>query len=262
MNISEMSRRGVAEAADFEARIGVIGAMEVEVNAICELLENRQSVRIGAYTYNIGNIGGVSAVVARCGVGKVNAAICAATMILTFAPQTVINTGVAGALAEELDVGDVVIADSAVEHDMDYGTLGDERGQIFFPDGRSETYFAADGETAGALAAAAESLGLHTLRGIVASGDIFVCTDEKRREIKTLFRADACEMEGAAIAHACRIYGVPFAILRSVSDRANGNSNTDFPAFTRLAAARATAVVASFARSLSQNVADGASREA
>ena len=226
--------------------IGIIVAMRSELEKLSSLIKTSTTERIGAHEFISGKLAGRDVVLVCCGVGKVNAAASAAELIMRYAPSAVINTGVAGGLASGMRVGDIVVAESAVEHDLDYGELGDERGMIFFPDGREEKNLAADKKTADALYCAAEKSGLNVRRGIVASGDVFVSDSKKKQDIIDSFDAAACEMEGAAIAHVCRLFDVPFGILRSISDCANEDSPLDFPTFVKLAADNAANVILNY----------------
>lgn len=232
--------------------IGIIGAMQSEIDLLAGLLTNRRDVTVGKHMFHTGEIGSRSVVISRAGVGKVNAAACTAAMIIRFAPAVIINTGVAGALDPALNVGDVAVADGAVEHDLDYGVLGDPRGCIFYPDGDSEINIPTDKDVADALFTASTSIGLHTLRGNVASGDIFVSDIKIKDQIRSTFGDSVlvCEMEGAAVVHVCRMWGVRCGVLRSVSDRADGGAEVDFPTFTRLAAENAAKVLKTFISSL------------
>ncbi len=227
-------------------KLGIIGAMESEVELLVSLLEKRESKKIGKHTYYTGLIGGTSAVIARAGVGKVNAAACTAAMILEFAPEYILNTGVAGALGKGIAVGDVIIADSCVEYDLDYGHLGDPRGMIFYPDSTSESELPADPELSAMLERAALDVSggeFAVKRGAVATGDRFVSSPETKADILASFpEALCCEMEGAAIAHVCRLYGIKFSVLRSMSDSADDGAKMDFPTFVKLSADRAAKI--------------------
>lgn len=235
-------------------KLGIIGAMESEVTLLVSLLQNKESKMIGKHTYYTGTIGGTPAVVARAGVGKVNAAACTAAMIHEFAPEFILNTGVAGALGVGVTVGDVIIADACVEYDLEYGSLGDARGEVFYPDGISEILLPADGELSAMLedAAAAVSGGTFAVkRGVVATGDKFVSDSDTKADILRAFpSALCCEMEGAAIAQVCRLHSVKFSVLRSMSDSADGEAEMDFPTFARLCADRAAEITARLAHTI------------
>lgn len=228
--------------------------MESEVELLVSLLDEKESYKIGKHTYYTGLLEGTPSVIARAGVGKVNAAVCTAAMILEFAPEYILNTGVAGALGEGITVGDVIIADSCIEHDLEYGSLGDARGSIFYPDSTSEIRMPASAELSAKLEAAAREVSggeFAVKRGCVATGDCFVSSTAKKSDILCAFPdALCCEMEGAAIAQVCRLYSTEFSILRSMSDSADGEAEMDFPTFVKLSADRAARITAALARAL------------
>lgn len=235
-------------------KLGIIGAMESEVELLVSLLEEKECRKLGKHTYYTGKLSGASAVIARAGVGKVNAAVCAAAMILEFAPEYILNTGVAGALGRGITVGDVIIADSCIEYDLEYGSLGDARGSVFYPDSTSEIIMPADAELSAKLEEAAKTVSggdFAVKRGAVATGDKFVSSNEAREDILSAFPdALCCEMEGAAIAQVCRLYGAKFSVLRSMSDSADGEAEMDFPTFVKLSADRAAKIAAELAKIL------------
>lgn len=213
--------------------IGIIGAMEVEVQALKDLMDNAELKEISSVMFYRGKINGIDTVVAVAGVGKVNAAVCAQTMILEYSPDYIINTGVAGGLSEELKIGDAAVADKVAEHDMDTSPLGDELG---FITGINKVYMQCDEYISGLMYDAAKSVdGINAVRGTIASGDQFIASEEQRRFIKKNFNAVAAEMEGAAIGHVCTMNNVKFGVLRAISDGANSDSTIDFPTFTKMA---------------------------
>ena len=213
--------------------IGIIGAMEVEVQALKDLMDNAELKEISSVVFYRGKINGIDTVVAVAGVGKVNAAVCAQTMILEYSPDYIINTGVAGGLSEELKIGDAAVADKVAEHDMDTSPLGDELG---FITGINKVYMQCDEYISGLMYDAAKSVdGINAVRGTIASGDQFIASEEQRRFIKNNFNAVAAEMEGAAIGHVCTMNNVKFGVLRAISDGANSDSTIDFPTFTKMA---------------------------
>ena len=213
--------------------IGIIGAMEVEVQALKDLMDNAELKEISSVVFYRGKINGIDTVVAVAGVGQVNAAVCAQTMILEYSPDYIINTGVAGGLSEELKIGDAAVADKVAEHDMDTSPLGDELG---FITGINKVYMQCDEYISGLIYDAAKSVdGINAVRGTIASGDQFIASEEQRRFIKKNFNAVAAEMEGAAIGHVCTMNNVKFGVLRAISDGANSDSTIDFPTFTKMA---------------------------
>lgn len=213
--------------------IGIIGAMDIEVDGLKAKMTDRRTRIISGVEYTSGLLGGKSAVTAVCGVGKVNAAICAQTMILSFPVTGIINTGVAGSLTAKLEVGDIAIASAAVEHDMDTTPLGDPPGYIT---GLNTVRILSDACLSGLLEDSAKALGLTYLIGTIASGDRFIYKSEQKKRLSDTFDAIACEMEGAAIGHVCRCNDMPFAIVRAISDSMTGKSEMEYPKFKLLAA--------------------------
>lgn len=208
--------------------IGIIGAMGVEVAAIIDRLEERKETTISSVTYYTGKFCGKDVVVAKCGVGKVFSAICAQTMILSFPVKRIINIGVGGSLADSLDVCDIGIADGVVQHDMDTTPLGEPLG---FLSGIDKVVLESDRAFADIIEASANRLGINTLRGIIASGDCFVSGNAKKKSIVDSFGAIVCEMEGASIGQVCYVNGVPFNVIRAVSDKADGSADVSFETF-------------------------------
>ncbi len=226
--------------------IGIIGAMHVEVETVKSLMENKVSETVSGMEFVSGTLYGSEVVVAVCGIGKVAAAMCAQTMILKYSPECVINTGVGGSLDPELHICDVVIAESLVQHDMDTSPLGDPVGLI---SGINIVNIPCDGRVTAALLKAAEALdGVHTATGVIASGDQFIASAEAKKRIVDRFGARVCEMEGAAIAQVCYTNSVPFAIVRAVSDCADGSSHMAYEEFLPNAAATAARLIEAFVR--------------
>lgn len=195
--------------------IGIIGAMDAEVQLLTAQMENIREEKIGFARFYIGQLFGKDCVVGRCGVGKVHAAMCAQSMILTYRPQVIVNIGVAGALVDELKIGDIVVAESAVQHDMDTTPVGDPMGLI---SGINIVHIPTDKKVTAALWQAAERLGYQPLRANVATGDQFVASLEKKYDLARQFGAASCDMEGGAIAQVCYEMQVPFGEYRGISD--------------------------------------------
>ena len=222
-----------------KADIGIIGAMSVEVEALIAELEDRSSETVSGVEFNTGSLFGKKIVVARCGVGKVFAAICAEAMILRYSPALLVNTGVGGALAGDLRPTDTVIAETLLQHDMDTSPLGDPKGLI---SGINRIYFDTDKRAAEIVLAAAERLGIRARLGRVASGDRFVADRADKEWIVSEFSADVCEMEGGAIAHAAFVNNTPFLVVRAISDSADGGADMDYPTFLPIAAKNSAAL--------------------
>ena len=221
--------------------VGLIGAMSVEMEALLRQLAGRRDEKVGMDVFSCGMLFGKEAVLSVCGPGKVNAALCAQSMILRFQPEWVLNLGVAGAGDEKVGIGDMVIATCAVQHDMDTSPIGDPVGFI------SKVGLIKLPCDAGLrmrlVRAANRVVGLRVFEGVIATGDQFISNGEVRRKIHERFHALAVEMEGAAVAHACYAMHTPCGIVRSISDRADGHSTMDYGSFTELAAANSTRVV-------------------
>ena len=223
--------------------IGIIGAMAMEVERLRAQMDIRETVTVSGIDFTVGALGGKDVVVAKCGVGKVYAALCAQTMILRFTPDVILNTGVGGALNPDLKIGDLVVATRTAQHDMDTSALGDPVGLV---SGINQIYFPCDEPTVAKIVDAAKSLGVQCAAGTVASGDQFVSDAAQKQRIAVLFGADVCEMEGAAIGHVCTVNAVPYAVIRAVSDQADGEAMVDYPTFAAQAAQTAAAVAARF----------------
>ena len=224
--------------------IGIIGAMTVEIEGIRAKMTKRTEKTISGITYVSGKLGKNDVVTAVCGIGKVFAAICTQTMILEFKPDVIVNTGVAGSLSPMLNVCDIAVADKVVQHDMDTSPLGDPKGLI---SGINVIYFDADERASNLLAHIAAENGINTVIGTIASGDQFIASKEVKTGIVSEFGAIACEMEGAAIGHVCYVNKVPFAVLRAISDKADGVAEIDYPTFCKMAADNYIKVISEFA---------------
>ena len=223
---------------------GIIGAMRIEVETIKALMDDKKSEVISGVEYITGTLHGKEIVIAVCGIGKVAAAMCAQTMILKYAPERIINTGVGGSLSEKLAIGDVAVAESLVQHDMDTSPLGDPVGLI---SGINIVNIPCDEKVVETLVKGVESLGgIKALKGVIASGDQFIADASKKEYIKSNFNAVVCEMEGASIAQVCYTNGVPFGVVRAVSDCADGSSHMDYGEFLPMAAANAAKLIESF----------------
>lgn len=212
--------------------LGIIGAMKIEIDAIVGCMENKKETVISGVTYFSGRLWGADAVVAQCGVGKVFAGICAQTMILKFNTDHIINIGVGGSLTIRLNVCDIGIGTAVVQHDMDTSALGDPVGLI---SGINKVEIPCDIKMCQALKKAATALGINCCDGVIASGDCFVSDNAKKNYITDTFGAIVCEMEGAAIGQVCFVNGVPFNVIRGVSDNADGSADMSFEKFTEKA---------------------------
>ena len=200
--------------------LGIIGAMDREINLLLKRMENAEESRVGYTVFHAGTLSGVPVCLARCGIGKVHAALCAQGMLLRYPVEAMLNIGVAGALREGLAVGDVVIASSCVQHDIDTTPIGDPPGLISGPD---IVHVPCDGELVSLLEQAAAQCGFKALRAAIATGDQFIAEIGKKDALSRAFGAAACDMEGGAIAQVAFEAGVPYAAYRAISDTLTGN---------------------------------------
>ncbi len=229
-------------------KLGIIGAMDVEVATLKEKMENVVSATHAGSVYCEGDLEGCPAVVVQCGVGKVNAALCAQILISVYGVTHLINTGIAGSLDAKLDIGDLVISRDAIYHDFDLHFWGRPIGQV---PGMDVTAFPADAALMEKAFASAEAENPgHTQIGRIASGDQFICSGEQKVKIIADTAARCAEMEGAAIAHAAYRNGIPFVIIRAISDKADDSADMDYPTFERIAAHRCANVTCRLAKEL------------
>lgn len=225
--------------------IGIICAMQIEIDKINEAVENKTVECCSGITFTKGTLHGKDVVTAVCGVGKVFAAICAEAMIIKYNPEVIINTGVAGTLTRALGIGDVAVSEAVVQHDMDTSPLGDPVGLL---SGINVVYVPADATVADKIKECVQSLGVKCEKGVIASGDQFINSLEKKKYISETFNAIACEMEGASIGHVCYVNNVKFAVIRAISDGAGDDSHMDYPAFAKKAAAVSAEAVKLFVK--------------
>nr|MBQ6242884.1 5'-methylthioadenosine/adenosylhomocysteine nucleosidase [Lachnospiraceae bacterium] len=226
-----------------ERPVGVIVAMEVELNTIRNAMEDPGHVRISGMDFYQGTVNGRPVVTARCGVGKVCAAICAQTMIREYAPQCILGAGIAGSL-QGLPIGGVAVADALAQHDFDLVAFGYPLGYI--PALKSE-YCSTDRGMIDTLTELAEEMSVSYACGTIVSGDSFISSDTKKQQlIRSFPNAVACEMEGAAIAQVCCMNGIPFAVIRAISDNGDEDSKEDYPAHEAMAADVSARMVLAF----------------
>lgn len=223
-------------------KIGIIGAMDIET----EKLKSQMNVvgirEIAGMSYFSGTLEAQSVVVVTCGVGKVNAATCTQILISEFKVDAVINTGVSGAIHNDLNVGDIVISTDCMEHDFDCTGFGYSYGVI---PRMQESVFKADENLVAAAyeACATSDIGVNFFKGRIVSGDQFVSSAERKAFIEEHFNAHTTEMEGASIAHVCYLSQLPFVIIRSMSDKADGSAHVNFDEFALKAADHSNKIV-------------------
>lgn len=222
--------------------IGIIGAMEEEITNVLEDMNVVATKNALGLDFHLGTLNNSNnnIVVVRSGIGKVNAALCAQVLIDLFAVDAVINVGVAGAIDKNIRIGDIVISTDAVQHDFDTSALGDEPGVISRMD---TSVFRADPQLIEEAEKAVEGIGFPVYKGRIASGDQFVSDPALKERIAKLFNPICCEMEGAAIAHACYLNRVPFVIIRAISDNAEEGCDVNYERFFRESAVTAGRII-------------------
>lgn len=203
--------------------IGIVGAMDVEVEALLPKIENQQVTKVGSHTFYTGTIEGKEVVVTQSGVGKVNAAVATTLLIQSFGVDQLIFTGIAGASEPKLEPLDVVVSTSLVQHDVDLTMFGKPKGEL---SGYEDRHFYADKNLQKyAFDASVAVLGKERVyQGIIASGDQFIANKEIVTGIYKEFNAMAVEMEGAALGQVADAFHVPYVVIRTISDKADGSA--------------------------------------
>ena len=216
----------------------LICAMDSEADGFRSMLEDRKDESCSGMIFSSGTLRGVPVTVVKCGVGKVNAALCAQTALLRYSPTAVINVGVAGGVGPGIVTGHVVIGSETVQYDFDLTAIGEEDGLVY----------SCDATLASDLFRAARKVlpeGQVSL-GRIATGDRFVGDSLSASRIRDHYGALACEMEGGAVAQVCAASGVPCGVLRAISDNANEHSDVDFPTFLSAAVKDTEKIVLSY----------------
>ena len=209
-------------------KFGIIAAMEEELKTLLLALQDKEEVTVLGKTYYASHIGQHEVVLVQSGIGKVLSAMSVTILAETFEVDAIINTGSAGAVSEGLAIGDVVIADRLVYHDVDVTAFGYAYGQM----AGQELYYQADQTLMASLQKVLNQQGIHNHVGLIATGDSFIAGQEKVDTIKHHFpEVLAVEMEGAAIAQAAQAAGKPFLVIRAMSDTAQGDANITFDEF-------------------------------
>lgn len=204
-------------------RIGIIGAMSQEVEHLASLLDDRRTRTHVGSTFHSGLLHGVEVVILQSGIGKVNAAVGTTLLLDMYRPEAVINTGSAGGFGEGLEIGDIVVSSEVRHHDVDAVVFGYEHGQV--PD--MPAAYRPDPRLVTIARECVESLGeVRVVEGLIATGDVFMACPERVAQTRTRFPTMlAAEMEAAAIAQTCHLYGCPFVVIRALSDIAGGSDN-------------------------------------
>ena len=217
------------------SKIGIIGAMELEIETLKEKMNITNTVNKANMDFFEGTLNGTDIVLVKCGIGKVNAGICAQILAGNFGVTHIINTGVAGSLDARLDIGDIVVSTSATYHDMDVTVFGYKLGEV--PQLGTPEFFA-DENLVELAKTSCETVNptIKVFKGRVVSGDQFICSESAKDAIVNNFEALCTEMEGAAIAHGAFLNKIPFVVIRAISDKADNSAEMDYPTFEREAA--------------------------
>ncbi|MGD8192298.1 5'-methylthioadenosine/adenosylhomocysteine nucleosidase [Brevibacillus ginsengisoli] len=234
-------------------RIGIIGAMDEEIALYLDAMKGTTQSTKAGITYYEGELEGKTVVVCKSGVGKVNASVCTQILIDQYQVEQVIFTGVAGAVHPQLNIGDIVVSTDCVQHDVDVTPLGFAPGQIPFTD---KWIWKADSKLQELAIEAGQSIseGIQVVSGRVLSGDQFVADRDKVQWLYQQFDAACTEMEGAAVAAVCSMNGIPFVVVRSMSDKADGSAHVNFVEFTKLASERSFEMVVKIVPKLAPSV--------
>jgi adenosylhomocysteine/aminodeoxyfutalosine nucleosidase len=208
-------------------KIAIMGAMPEEIAPILEKIGSYKTTEYAGNRYYEASYNGVELVIAYSKIGKVFSTLTAATMIEHFGAQKLLFSGVAGAISEELKVGDLIVATKLSQHDLDITAFGHPFGYV--PEGK--VFVESDAELISISKVVASQMGLHVKEGIIATGDQFVANEERKNWIGSTFGADALEMEGGSVAVVCDALNVPFFILRAISDAADMDASFSFDAF-------------------------------
>lgn len=219
--------------------IGIIGALEEEVAMFKHDMKIEHTESIAKCEYFCGILNGQNVVVTRCGMGKVNSALCTSVMIEHYHPDFIINTGVGGSLDKNLKVLDIMIATDVVQHDYNLVPLGYKLGQV---DNFDTPYFICDEKVNAAIKKTADKYGYTSYFSRFATGDRFIEADEDKRNIVNNFNAQVCDMESGAIAQVCTLSKVRFANIRTISDSGNDNAE-QFQKFLKLASTHSVIII-------------------
>ena len=223
-------------------RIGIIGAMDLEVAHLKSEMQISRIVDKAGMEFYTGTLKGVDVVIVRSGIGKVNAGLCAQILADVFQVTHIINTGVAGSLNAKLDIGDILISRDALYHDVDVRIFGYQLGEVPQMGCRE---FKADKAMIEAAVSSCKEVNpdIHVEVGRILSGDQFISDKAKKETLIADFQGDCTEMEGAAIAHSAYLNKIPFVIIRAISDKADDSAEMDYPTFEREAAKHSAKLV-------------------
>lgn len=213
-------------------RIAILSAMREELTPFLKKFPNYTQEEVGGNVFYKVAYGENELILAYSKIGKVHSALSASTMILKFGCEKLIFSGVAGGLSPKLKVGDLIVATKLCQYDVDITAFGHPLG--FIPE--SSVYIEADPHLLKVASEVTKEKGIKLEEGIIASGDSFIASSEKKKWLIENFQADAVEMEGASVANVCHLLKVPFCILRSISDSADGEADVSFDEFLEKAA--------------------------
>ena len=223
--------------------IGIIGAMQIEIEGIKNLMHNIAYKKFAHMKFFTGKIDNIDCIVALCGPGKVNAAICAQIMVYKYRPKIIINVGVAGALDKKLNMGDPVLADFVLQHDIDTSAVGDACGLI---SGLNLIKIPCSKNLNKIIEKSALKLRENIHIGIIATGDQFISNTQKRWDIKSTFNAIACEMEAGSIGQVCLLNKIEFSVIKVISDNSDEQSHIDYDNFKSIVTKKITQLIKTF----------------
>lgn len=231
--------------------LGIIGAEQQEIDLLLDLLVQEQTVDKAGCRFFCGTIHGYPVVIVKAGIGKVNAAACTQMLIDLFDVKRIINTGAAGSLNAAIDIGDIVLSTDVVQHDIDVQDLGYEPGMI--PD--TGKFFTADTKmrTLAAACCREAELPVRIWEGRILTGDQFISSSSAKERLISVYQGLCAEMEGGAIAQVCTLNHIPFLIVRSISDKADGSATMDYPQFSRMASVRSARLTETLIRRLASH---------
>ena len=205
--------------------LGIIAAMDSEIKALKGVILAEETEVISGIEFIRGKIKNTEVVIAKCGVGKVFAAVCTQTMIMRFKPDVIINIGVCGTLTDKLDLCDIVIGEKTVQYDMDTSAVGDPVGLI---SGINKIYFECDDALCDKLSGILKKENINHIKGVIATGDRFFNDASLVKMVSENFGAVSGDMESGSIGHVCYINNVPYGILRCITDKGDENSGADY----------------------------------
>lgn len=232
--------------------LGIIGAMDVEVNQIKSELQNIEITKKANMEFYKGTLDGKDVVIVRSGIGKVNAGICTQILCDLFDVSAIINTGIAGSLNDDINIGDIVLSEDTLQHDVDAVAFGYDVGVI--PQ-MVESIFKGDSYLIDLAKSACDSVcsDINYFTGRVVSGDQFISDKSKKEWLVNTFKGYCTEMEGAAIAQAAYLNNIPFLIVRSISDKADDSAHMDYPTFEAMAVANSVKLIKEIVKNYESN---------